>query len=270
MIKQILRVLKCNDYIEFVGMKIDFLIAGVQKAATTALHVFLSEHPQIFMPEKKELHFFDLERRVDWSKPDYSSYHAHFKDHRPGHILGEATPIYLYWAPSIQRLHAYNSELRLIVSLREPVGRAYSHWKMEISQDKEVLDFSSVIRDGRTRVKEDGHSFMDCHRVFSYVERGSYAPQIHRLLRYFSREQVLFLTVDQLKSQPEQLFKRIWTFLGVDSHEVNTTKTINPRSKREGLATLNAQDSVYLQKLYHDDIVQTAKLTGLDLSNWIL
>ena len=57
-----------------IKRRIDFIIAGVQKGGTTALHTFLSQHPQIFLPQRKELHFFDNER-LKWSCPDYTSLH---------------------------------------------------------------------------------------------------------------------------------------------------------------------------------------------------
>lgn len=249
-------------------MKVDFLIAGVQKGGTTALWHFLRQHPNICMAEKKEIHFFDDET-VDWSNPDYSIYHRQFPNFCAGQVAGEATPIYTYWPTSIARIRSYNSEIRLIISLREPVSRTYSHWKMEVSRCQEVMNFSSAIREGTTRVAEDEQSFQGCHRIFSYVERGFYAPQIRRILGHLPRKQVLFVTVDQLTADPKRLLDDVCGFLGVAAYaDYPESRIIRPTQIRNDFDAINEQDRIYLQHLFSSDIAETEKLTGLDLSGW--
>lgn len=153
-------------------MKVDFLIAGVQKAATTAIYTFLSNHPQIFMPSNKELHFFDDERGVEWLNPDYRIYHDQFQNSRSAELLGEATPFYTFWPPCIPRIRDYNQDIRFIVSLRNPVDRAYSHWKMEFLRGQDRMDFPSAIRVDRRRVINYDKSEYREFAIFSYVERG--------------------------------------------------------------------------------------------------
>lgn len=157
-------------------MRAVFLIAGVQKGSTTALHHMLRQHSSVFLSERKELHFFDNESH-DWRSPTYDAYDAHFANAPDGAVCGEATPIYTYWGPALSRIHAYNPSMKFIVSLRDPAERAYSHWRMETLRGAETVSFSEAIRGGRQRVIDQaeiaGH-----HRVYSYVERGFYAPQI--------------------------------------------------------------------------------------------
>jgi hypothetical protein len=76
--------------------RLEFLIAGMQKAGTSALFRFLADHPGIFLPKSKELHFFDAEFR-NWGGMTYAWLHHHFADRAKGQISGEATPIYTYW-----------------------------------------------------------------------------------------------------------------------------------------------------------------------------
>ena len=220
------------------------------------------------MSTPKELHFFDDETGVNWSDPDYSAYHRHFSDSL-GQVCGEATPIYTYWPPSIPRLQRYHPGIRLIVSLRDPVRRAYSHWEMQVSRGLDQLSFSSAIREGRARVVEDEQSFYGCHRVYSYVERGFYAPQIRRILDYFPREQILFITLDQLKSHPDLVLDNICAFLGVMNYSRYPEHAIvQPTRKRTDLAAISEDDLRFLRHLYSSDISETAQLTGLDLSSW--
>src|SRR5688500_16151686 len=98
--------------------RIDFIVAGVQKAGTTALYDYLSEDPAIGLSRVKEVHFFDDESR-NWAAADYGPYHAQFDWERPA-IRGEATPIYAYWPDALERIARYNPAMRLVLLLRDP------------------------------------------------------------------------------------------------------------------------------------------------------
>ena len=78
-----------------MARRIDFIIAGVQKAGTTSLDAYLRQHPDICMAKKKEPHFFDTRPPTGIRPLDYWLYHRHFdwKAWRDGCMLGEATPI---------------------------------------------------------------------------------------------------------------------------------------------------------------------------------
>ncbi len=244
-----------------------FLIAGVQKAGTTALHSYLSEHPSLFLPKQKELHFFD--QSADWKNPIYRTYNQFFEAARPDQLAGEATPIYTYWVPSAKRIHAYNPRMKLIISLRDPVRRAFSHWEMETSRGMERLSFSEAIREGRSRFVSKDPGSVCVHRVFSYVERGFYGEQVARLMKYFPREQLFFLKKASLRKELHPLMDRLCHFLQIPKFQsYPMPRTSEPVKKKKNLGKINAEDSRYLHSLYQSDIEKTEKLTGLDLSNW--
>ena len=143
--------------------QVNFLIAGAQKGGTTALFDYLAGFPDIAMPGTKELHFFDCEAQ-DWDAPDYAAYHERFPN-PAGRPCGEATPIYSYWPNSLERIATYNPAMRLILVLRDPVQRAWSHWRMEYARGPETEPFAWCIREGRQRLFASepwGH-----HREFS-------------------------------------------------------------------------------------------------------
>lgn len=133
--------------------RLSFLIAGVQKAGTTALDDYLRRHPQLSMAGGKEVHFFDREVGIDWRDPDYGVLHALFRD--DGGLRGESTPITLYWTPAHYRILRYNPDMRFIILLREPGARAFSHWRMNITRGLDDISFSEAIREGRRRVLDD-------------------------------------------------------------------------------------------------------------------
>lgn len=192
--------------------RLSFLVAGVQKAGTSALHDYLSEVRGLQLPASKELHFFDDEQRVDWSAPDYGPLHDHFvaDDRR----RGEVTPITLYWPQALERVAAYHPAMRLVLLFRDPVGRAFSHWQMEWARGAERMTFAQAIRDGRARMA-GGAPVPGFDRVASYVERGFYGRQLDRAQRLFGRDRVLCLSQDRLAHDPDGTVGQICRFLKV-------------------------------------------------------
>jgi hypothetical protein len=252
------------------GKRVGFLIAGVQKAGTTALHDYLSELPGLELPAVKEAHFFDDEERVDWQAPDYAPYHALFAD--PLRLWGEATPIYLYWPNALERIRAYNPAMKLILLFRDPVERAWSQWKMEYARGKETEPFGWCIREGRARMA-DASPCPGYHRVYSYVERGFYGRQLARALELFPRRQLLLVASDALRRDPQTTIAKICDFLGTPPPD----RPIQPRISRPAAnidypATLSEQDVTFLQRQFADELARFRLLDNdedLPTSQWL-
>jgi len=245
--------------------RVDFFIAGVQKGGTTALDHYLRDHPAIQMASVKEVHAFDDET-ADWSVPTYERLQGAFDWTIPGVIRGEATPIYSYWPNALERLHAYNPQARLILLLRHPSFRAHSHWRMETTRGNDTWPFADAIgATGRARVATSPGG---AHRVFSYVERGFYAPQLRRAFSLFPREQILLCRTDRLWSDPAATLAAVQDFLGVPHQTLGEQRYVVPVMTwspdpiaRDIRATLDA--------IFTDDIRETAALSGLDLTDWL-
>ena len=245
---------------------IDFFIIGVQKGGTTALHKYLSSHPDIQMPLKKEIHFFNNED-IDWTSPDYAALHKFFDWTVSGVVRGEATPAYIYWSGAISRIYEYNPNCKLILCLRHPAYRAYSAYRMYSSTNEETLSFENAISEiGRSRVKESPRGL---HLVYSYVERGFYYNQIDCLLNIFPRARVFFMRTDELWNNLSVVLSKIEQFLGVRN-------IISGKAIREYILPLQSKDvSVLsddnlkkLNDIFRSDIMNTSKLIGIDLSDW--
>ncbi len=246
----------------------EFLIAGMQKAGTTALHHFLSKHPEVFMPTRKELHFFDDET-IDWQATPYGDYNGYFSAAPDWKIVGEATPIYAFWPTAMQRIARYNPDMRLIMLLRHPVGRAFSHWRMETDRNVETLAFCEAIRGGRRRVVADAIGLGPGLRNFSYVERGLYAIQIMRICTFFPRRQVLFCTMEALRADFQAVFDQVTDFLHVERMRIAEPYDVRLLPRGESFRRLlMREDARYLCDLYAQDIAETQALTGLDLSGY--
>jgi hypothetical protein len=88
--------------------KVSFIVAGAQKAGTSALNAYLREHPELCLPRRKELHFFDTDRHFPAEPIDYSAYHAAFAPGPAQRLLGEVTPDYIFWPTAPERIARYN------------------------------------------------------------------------------------------------------------------------------------------------------------------
>ena len=240
------------------GKRVGFLVAGAQKAGTTALFDYLSEIPALELPAVKEAHFFDDEDKVDWAAPIYAPYHALFR--HPDRLWGEATPIYLYWPNALERIRIYNPAMKLILLFRDPVERAWSHWKMEYARGKETEPFGWCIREGRARMAE-GTPYPGFHRVYSYVERGFYGRQLARALRLFPREQILVLSSEELKRDPASTLAMICRFLNITEPDRPTAPKISrPAADIDYPATLTDEDVIFLQRQFADEMARFDQL----------
>jgi hypothetical protein len=247
--------------------RVDFLIGGVQKGGTTALYEYLKRDLPVSLAKVKEAHFFDDEV-VSWSDPNYGIYHNLFDagDARP---RGEVTPIYLYWPNALERIAAYNPDVRLIFIFRDPIQRAWSHWRMETQRGFDDAPFSWAIRQGRQRVLDDPDT-PGFHRVFSYVERGFYGAQLARALSIFPAEQILNLRSEDLDEKPTETMRLIAHHLGL-RHGYDE---IAPLRANVGVRTgiepsISGADKVLLSELYKSDLRAFAELSGLDVSQWL-
>jgi hypothetical protein len=241
-----------------------FLVAGVQKGGTTALFSYLSEHPELTMAPEKEVHFFDDETQ-DWARPDYDDYHRRLAG-RPGAPAGEATPIYIYWPNSLERIAAYNPAVRLVLLFRDPIERAWSHWRMEHARGAETEPFGWCIRQGRDRLL--GGESPGFHRVHSYVERGLYGAQLQRLYGLFPREQVLPLHSDDLKHAPGEVIRRVSDFLGVAAPDSVESRRVHVGEAAPPAASPSPADLAHLRMLFSEDLCLFSELSGLDVRGW--
>ncbi|ATE64044.1 sulfotransferase domain-containing protein [Rhizorhabdus dicambivorans] len=245
--------------------QVSFLVAGVQKGGTSALFEYLRDLAGVQMPAVKEAHFFDDET-VDWSAPDYRRYHALFAD--DARLRGEATPIYIYWPNSLERIARYNPAMRIILLFRDPIERAWSHWKMEYAKRKETHPFAWCIREGRARLADADLSAPGYHRVFSYVERGFYGQQVERLFGLFPHEQCLLLRSEELDTDPTGTIDRICTFLRIPGPGTVPSRTVHAARTMAYPSVLTDEDRRLLADLYRSDLARFEDVGGLDTSFW--
>ncbi len=240
-------------------MRVDFVIGGTQKGGTSALDSFLRQHPEICMPEtRKELHFFDREA----DDTDYKKYHANFKPTPQHRVIGEASPIYMYWETAPYRIWKYNPKMKWILVLRNPVARAFSAWNMETKRSKEKLSFAEAIDKESKRSRE---ALPLQHRVFSYIDRGFYAHQVRRLFNIFGKGNCLVLLNEELRNDHKKTLRRVFDFLGVDSSFVPPESSV---FEQEYADKIDNKSRSRLIDIFYFDIKELERLLKRDLSNW--
>ena len=245
------------------GAKVGLFLAGVQKAGNSSLSSYLAAHPQLAAPRRKETHFFDDEGQ-DWKAPDYAALDDCYQDSPPGAIRFDATPIYSFWPPALERIQRYNTAARLLLVLRDPVERAYSHWAMEYGRGTETLPFAAAIREGRKRLPA-GAPLAPAWREFSYVERGFYAAQLRHALALFPARQVMCLDAARLWQDHVSCLQGIAEFLGLEPFPALAAKHENAGPKGQGPSK---EDIAFLQEVYQTDLLELSALSGLSLEHW--
>lgn len=239
------------------------VIAGTQKGGTTALASYLYGHPEISIPEAKELHFFDSEWLFRRSIVDYDSYHAKFDVDAATRVLCDATPIYMYWDAAPARIWRYNPAMKWIFVLRDPIERAYSHWNMQRSKGREPLGFLEAIETEYDRCRA---ALPLQHPWWSYTDRGFYAQQLRRILRFFPREQLLVLKSEDLRDNPTGILERVGRFLDVQPFEAVAPRDVYP-GRYDGAPGHEARS--LLATCFEHDVRDLERMFGLDCTTWL-
>ena len=239
---------------------VDFIVGGVQKAGTTALHDFLAQHPHVALLRDQALHFFDKEEHFT-GEPDYRILHNNFAPGWRWRVAGEVTADYLYYPRALERIARYNPQMKLIVSLRNPTERAFSQWNMRRDKGQEPLEFLGALK----RDQETG--IWKRPRGDGYIARSLYAPQLEKVFELFPREQVLVLKYEELRRDPSAVVDRMLDFLGVRRLQrfKNKKRNVGSYSRK-----LTAEEREHAARIFEDDIGKTEKLLGWNCSDWRL
>jgi sulfotransferase family protein/SEC-C motif-containing protein len=251
----------CHGRTEAQVRRIDFAVAGTQKGGTSAIADYLEEHLDVCMGRVKEVHFFDKDEFFKGEDADYTAYHANFEPRPTQRLLGDATPIYMYWKPTPQRLAEYNPKIKLIMLLRDPVKRAYSHWNMEIKLKRETLGFEDAVRAEAQRSVESPVQL----RRWSYIDRGRYSAQLRRVWQHIPVEQTLVLKSESLKSDPAPALARIADFLGIGPFPRTGPREVFALPYAQPMSDA-ARD--FLHEAFSGEIEALESMLGWDLADW--
>ena len=311
----------------------NFFIVGAPKAGTTSLYAYLAQHPRIYLSPLKETYYFSSEFRLEnfseevrprlrrdaraldeylqgevremrfgglvsrWE--DYLKLFRHGSDEI---AIGEATPLYLWSQSAPGNIAALIPHARIVISLRNPVDRAYSHYLHMVSA-------GAVRRSFREQIEASLH-VADQRKIgpaWPFLEYGRYHEQISRYLSVFPRSQLHISLFEELQETPDLLISRLFGFLGVDptfrvdlAHRHNEPnihkmaaatyflkkwrvweplRQLAPASVRSRLRSLlrrphaslamRPADRALLVDYYRDEVLKLSALIDRDLSGWL-
>jgi len=188
----------------------NFLVVGAMKCGTSSMARHLGSHPSVFMAAEKEVNFFDVnfDRGVDW-------YRRHFDGVQDEIAVGESTP-YLYHPDTARRMASVLPDARLILLLRNPVDRAYSHYWHMRARGRETLEFADALDAEPERLTEGETSRL----FFSYADRGHYIRDIRRLLEHYPRSALKVTLLEEMNDEAEATFRDVCRFLEVRDHHL--------------------------------------------------
>lgn len=246
----------------------DFVVVGAMKAGTTSLYLYLTKHPNVRAGYLKEAHFFNLHFSEGLGR--YRSNFPRIRElRREGAITGEATPGYLNHPHVPRRMHSVLPEAKLIVLLRDPVDRAYSHYRHYRRVGREDLSFEEALRREEERTRPDldrmlrdethpGRSFI----THSYLQRGRYAEQLEAWNAYFSPEQLFLVLTEDLARDPGREYGHVLEFLQLGPHELDVYPRANVGSSSD---PMDARTRAWLVDYFRPHNERLAALTGLTL-----
>ncbi|MDX2360030.1 MAG: sulfotransferase [Crocinitomicaceae bacterium] len=283
----------------------NFFIVGAAKAGTTSMQQYLHEHPDIHMLGIKEPNFFSHEeikaQNLYYKSEDVTlleEYQSLFEDQTEP-CIGEASVSYLFYQKTAKKIYDYNSGAKIIIILRNPVSRAYSHYQMDKRLGLVNTPFSEIVNAGSGNEENKLH-------YQQYIELGMYHEQVQRYKEVFPEDQVCILLMEDLISAPEQTMEKVYGFLNVDSSfQINNFEQHNnSRSSKNGLINslyksqtlrkgvkaitsnglrklivkvgfnkgkdeqMDPNTKKHLNTLYKNDIVKLASLIDRNLEHW--
>ena len=226
----------------------DFLIIGTKRGGTTSLWRYLIQHPLVprLFPawNTKTSHYFEANfgRGESW-------YRSHFPTQRRRTALesrrggpskvGESAPLYMFHPLAAERVAALMPKARIIVLLRDPVERAYSHWKERRGEGVEPLDFGSALEaepartaGERERLSADPAYASEAYDWYSYRARGAYLDHLEPWLSRFDRSQLLFLASETFYRDPAASYARVLDFIGLPTYELPAYDVFNDRPSK--------------------------------------
>lgn len=203
-----------------------FLILGFPKCGTTALASALAQHPDIVMSDPKETHFFDVHYERGWNWYLRTA----FRGAAEGSALGEATPSYVFVPWALERIRRDLPDARLIVMLRNPIDRIWSHWWMLRARGLEPLGFEEAVAAslkeqetdrpvtrGRWREHTASQSAGINLGYRTYVDYSRYAQRLERVLRVVGRSRVRVEFLADVRRDENAAVRRVLTHIGVDT-----------------------------------------------------
>ncbi|MGH9124780.1 MAG: sulfotransferase family protein [Acidimicrobiales bacterium] len=236
----------------------NFLVIGAFKCGTTSLFEYLRSHPQVFMPEAKELGFFVAEH--NWNR-GAGWYREQFRTAGSATAIGEASPAYSchpLYAGVPARIAATLPGARLVYLIREPIERMRSQYRHRVANGCEHRPFSTAVLESP-----------------AFIELSRYATQLERYLAYFGPSQILVVSQESLRFERADTMRRVFEFLDVEAGWLppNLNEELNvshPPARVPEPLVLPPATARYVAKVLEPEMARLCQLLGSASPGWAL
>ncbi len=255
--------------------KPNFFIVGAPKCGTTAMNDYLSKHPEIFIPNIKEVHFFGQD--LDITKGalrDERAYLELFRGATTEERLGEASVWYLYSKTAAQELYTFNPDAKIVIMLRNPAEMLYSqHSQFLYNGNEDIEDFREALaaepeRRAGQRIPKSAH-LVD---GLFYSETVRYAEQVERYVERFGRENVHIILYDDFRTDLPGTYRKLLQFLGVSDNFAPEFAVVNPNKRARSALLRNfvqtpPESIKRLSRVFFPRSLRQRVMKGLDQAN---
>lgn len=255
----------------------DFVVIGSKRGGTTSLWAYLQEHPGVLelFPSAENIkgtYFFDegWSRGTNW-------YLSHFPtaatrraaERRLGHptVVGEASPYYLFHPLAPQRCREVAPDALIVAVLRDPVERAFSHWK-ERSNHTESLGFMEALEAEEERTAGEEQRIIDDptyvsfpHRHQTYLAQSRYSSMLERWAASYPADQLLVEAAETMYADPQAFVDRVFERLGLPPWTLADARPFNT----EPSSGMPPAARAFLEERLADEIVAVQKMLGREL-----
>lgn len=261
----------------------NFVVAGATRSGTTSLWHYLGQHPDIFLPEQKELWFFNVDEVYEKGLKAYSKM---FKGYQSQRMIGDITPMYLtsgllykearrhpYIAShdsAIQRIAQNIPDAKIILTLRHPIDRLISQFSKNSLQAKHAVlpnltEHIQRILDGQSPPAAD------------YIRANHYGQHLAKVYDHFPAEQVKVIIFEEWVEQPALAMKTLFEFLNIEPNiQLDTTTILNTTRKYASPEAIEHSEkpmlsdalSNQLQEIFKSDVAAVESILGREIPDW--
>jgi len=286
----------------------NFFIVGAPKAGTTSLYHYLEEHPDVYMSPIKETNYFsynEIKEQGLFYNEEYintkEQYLAQFTGVKNEKAIGEASVSYLFYNGVAEKIKAFNPDAKIIIVLRNPVERGFSHYLMDRRLGFVNMSYQDIL--DKKKYDKTGKLYYQ-----QYIELGLYYNQLQQYFSVFDKARVKVFLYEDLQKNIQALVKELYNFLEVDADflpdlEKKHNAFIAPKNpvieklykyklirsgaklflgssmqqfmknnlfSKEKKPVLDHHLQQQLLDIYKDDIERTAVLINRNINNWLV
>ncbi len=216
----------------------NFVVVGAPKCGTTSLYHYLRQHPEVYLPARKELHYFTRELLLRDTAgpgdgavlrhlcPTSEAYAAEFSAAGTATALGDISPSYFDFPEVAGQMRRELGDPRIVILLRDPIAKAFSQYMHLVRDGRETLAFHDALRAEADRTAR-GWSL-----IWRYAASSIYAERVRRYLDTFGPERVRIFLFEEFSREPQAVLDELWRFLEVDPGvRADTSQVFNASSR---------------------------------------